>query len=74
MNRNIVYKVTAKTEPDMAAFVAERENIRSSIRQQRANERWSLFMDSVTAKLTADGKLKVNHDLVLKLAAALKRS
>jgi hypothetical protein len=31
-------------------------------------------MDSVTAKLTTDGKLKVNHDLVLKLAAALKRS
>ena len=31
-------------------------------------------MDSVTAKLTADGKLKINKDLVLKLAAALKRS
>jgi hypothetical protein len=31
-------------------------------------------MDSVTSKLTADGKLKVNKDLVLKLAAALKRS
>ncbi len=74
MNRNIVYKVTAKLEPDMAAFAAEKENIRSSMRQQKANERWNLFMDSVTAKLTADGKLKINHDLVLKLAAALKRS
>jgi peptidyl-prolyl cis-trans isomerase D len=74
MNRNIVYKVTAKLEPDMAAFAAEKENIRSSIRQQRATERWNLFMDSVTAKLTSEGKLKVNKDLVLKLAAALKRS
>jgi parvulin-like peptidyl-prolyl isomerase len=74
MNRDIVYKVTAKLEPDMAAFAAEKETIRSNIRQQKANERWNLFMDSVTAKLTADGKLKVNHDLVLKLAAALKRS
>jgi hypothetical protein len=74
MNRDVVYKVSAKTEPDMAAFTAEKESIRNTIRQQKATERWSLFMDSVTAKLTAEGKLKVNHDLVLKLAQALKRS
>lgn len=73
MNRNIVYKVTARTEPDMAAFAAEKETLRGSIRQQRAVERWNLFMDSVTTRLTSDGKLKVNHDLVLKLAAAMKR-
>jgi hypothetical protein len=74
MNRDIVYKVAAKLEPDMAAFAAEKETIRSNIRQTKARERWDLFMDSVTAKLTSEGKLKVNHDLVLKLAAALKRS
>jgi hypothetical protein len=74
MNRNIVYKVTAKLEPDMAAFAAEKETLRSTLRQQKAVERWSLFMDSVTTKLTSEGKLKVNNDLVLKLAAALKRS
>jgi peptidyl-prolyl cis-trans isomerase D len=74
MNRDIVYKITGRTEPDMAAFAAEKESIRSSIRQQRAGERWNLFMDSVTEKLTTEGKLKVNKDLVLKLAAALKRS
>ena len=74
MNRDVIYKVTARTEPDMAAFAAEKESLRSTIRQQKAVERWNLFMDSVTAKLTADGKLKVNHDMVMKLAAALKRS
>ena len=74
MNRDIVYKIAAKLEPDMAAFAAEKESIRNTLRQQKATERWSLFMDSVTAKLTAEGKLKVNHDLVLKLAQALKRS
>jgi len=74
MNRNVVYKVTAKQEPDMAAFAAEKESIRSSLRQQKAGERWNLFMDSVTSKLTSEGKLKVNHELVQKLAAALKRS
>jgi peptidyl-prolyl cis-trans isomerase D len=74
MNRDVVYKVTAKLEPDMAAFAAEKETIRQNIRQREANERWNLFMDSVTAKLTAEGKLKVNKELVNKLAAALKRS
>ncbi len=72
--RDIVYKVTTKSQPDMAAFAAEKENIRGTIRQQKANERLILFMDSVSAKLTADKKLKVNKELVLKLAAALKRS
>ncbi len=71
--RDVIYKVTARREPDMAAFAAEQENIRSTIRQTRANERWNLFMDSVTDKLESDGKLKVNHDLVTKLAAAMKQ-
>lgn len=74
MSRDVIYKITAKLEPDMAAFAAEKENIRNTLRQQKANERWNLFMDSVTTKLTSEGKLKVNHELVLKLAAALKRS
>lgn len=74
MGRDIVYQVASKTPADMAAFAAEKENIRGTIRQQRANERLSLFMDSVTTKLKAEGKLKVNNDLVLKLAQALKRS
>jgi peptidyl-prolyl cis-trans isomerase D len=74
MGRDIVYQVAAKTPADMAAFAAEKENIRGTIRNQRANERLNLFMDSVTTKLKAEGKLKVNNDLVLKLAQALKRS
>jgi peptidyl-prolyl cis-trans isomerase D len=74
MGRDIVYQITAKTPADMTAFAAEKQTIRDTIRQQKANERLSLFMDSVTTKLTAEGKLKVNKDLVLKLAQALKRS
>ncbi len=73
-NRDVVYKVTGQTQPDMTAFAAEKGNIRDTLRQQKANERLSLFMDSVSTKLTAEKKLKVNKDLVLKLAAALKRS
>ena len=73
-NRDIIYKVTAKVDADMAGFAAEKDTIRGTIRQERARERLSLFMDSVRTKLTADKKLKVNNDLVMKLAQALKRS
>ncbi len=73
-NRNIVYKVTAKAEADMAGFAAEKDTIRDNLRQQKARERLSLFMDSVTARLTADKKLKVNQEMVTKLAAALQRA
>ncbi|MGA3187100.1 MAG: peptidyl-prolyl cis-trans isomerase [Bryobacteraceae bacterium] len=72
--RDVIYKVMAKTPADMLGFAAEKETIRSNLRQEKARERLSLFMDSVTAKLTADKKLKVNHDLVTKLGQALKRS
>ena len=61
-------------DADMAGFAAEKDTIRGTIRQERARERLSLFMDSVRTKLTADKKLKVNNDLVMKLAQALKRS
>jgi peptidyl-prolyl cis-trans isomerase D len=72
-NRNVVCKVIAKQTADMAAFAAEKETIRSTLRGQKAQERLSLFMDSVTNKLKTDGKLKVNKDLVTKLSAALKQ-
>ena len=51
-----------------------KDTIRGTIRQDRARERLNLFLDSVTAKLTADKKLTVNHELITKLAEALKRS
>src|SRR5208283_4258413 len=62
MGKDIVYQVAGRLPADMAAFAAEKENIRGTIRNQKANERLSLFMDSVTSKLTAEGKLKVNKE------------
>lgn len=72
--RDVVYKVTAQAQADMAGYAAEKDSIRSTIRQERARERLNLFMDSVKTKLTAEKKLKVNTDLITKLAQALKRS
>jgi peptidyl-prolyl cis-trans isomerase D len=73
-NNDIVYKKTGVTPADPAGFAAEKAQIRETLRQDKARERLSLFNDSVTAKLTAEKKLKGNHELVSKLAEALKRS
>jgi peptidyl-prolyl cis-trans isomerase D len=72
--RDVVYVVTAKSGADMVGLAAEKENIRATLRQPKVKQRLDLFMDSVTAKLTAEKKLKVNTELVNKLAAALKRA
>jgi type III secretory pathway component EscR len=61
-------------DADMAGFAAEKDTIRETLRQERAKERLDLFMDSVKTRLTAEKKLKVNDDLLKKLAAAMKRS
>jgi peptidyl-prolyl cis-trans isomerase D len=73
-NKDVVYKLTAKVDADMAGFAAEKDTIRETLRQERAKERLDLFMDSVKTRLTAEKKLKVNDDLLKKLAAAMKRS
>ncbi|HVO97955.1 MAG TPA: peptidylprolyl isomerase [Bryobacteraceae bacterium] len=73
MGRDVIYKVVGKTDADMSGLAAEKETVRSTLRQQKAVERLNLFVDSIRTKLTAEKKLKVNTDLVLKIAAALKQ-
>jgi len=73
LGKDVVYKVVAKTEPDMVGFAAQKETLRNGIRQSRAQERLELFMDSIRAKLAAEKKLKINSELVLKIGQALKQ-
>ncbi len=73
IGRDVIYKVVARNEADMAGLAAEKETIRSTLRQEKAVERLSLFTDSIRSKLTAEKKLKVNTDLVVKIATALKQ-
>jgi hypothetical protein len=74
LNKQVIYKVAGRTAADLSALAAEKETIRSTLRQTKAQERLSLFMDSVRNTLTTQKKLKVNNELVLKIAAALKRT
>lgn len=73
LGRDVIYKVMAKKDVDMAGLAAAKETVRSTLRQQKAVERLNLFTDSIRARLTAEKKLKINTDMVAKIATALKQ-
>lgn len=73
LGRDVIYKVVGRTEADMTGLAAEKDTIRNTLRQKKAAERLNLFTDSIRTKLAAEKKLKVNTDVVMKIAAALKQ-
>jgi peptidyl-prolyl cis-trans isomerase D len=70
--RSIVSKVTERLPADLAAFAAEKDTIRQTLRRQKVVERSSLFMDSVLARLKSEGKVKVHPDAIAKVSAAFR--
>jgi peptidyl-prolyl cis-trans isomerase D len=72
-NKDVVYKVLARTEANMAAFAAEREQMLFGIKQKKAKDRYDLLMDSILAKLTDEGKVKVHRDAIQKLVGSYRR-
>ncbi len=62
--QTVVAKVVDKIEPDMNGFASQRDSIIASLKQKKAEERDSLFQDSILTKLTQEGKVKYNKDVV----------
>jgi peptidyl-prolyl cis-trans isomerase D len=71
--KDIVYKVVGRTEANMAAFPAEREQIVFGIKQRKAKDQYDLVMDSILTKLTDEGKVKVHRDAIQKLVGSYRR-
>jgi hypothetical protein len=71
--KDIVYKILARTEANMAAFAAERDQLLFGIKQKKAKDRYDLLMDSILAKLTDEGKVKVHRDAIQKLVGSYRR-
>jgi hypothetical protein len=71
--KDVVYKVLDRTEANMAAFPAERDQLLFAIKQKKAKDRYDLLMDSIMAKLTDEGKVKVHADAIQKLVASYRR-
>jgi peptidyl-prolyl cis-trans isomerase D len=60
----LVAKIVAKTPADMAALPVQTASIREEIKQKRVRDRSDFFQAGLQDKLKADGKLKINQDVI----------
>jgi len=66
-NLTVVAKVVAKTEADMSKLPEQREGILRQLKSQKSQERGNLFQDGLVSKLTQEGKIKINKDVMSRL-------
>jgi peptidyl-prolyl cis-trans isomerase D len=71
--RNIVAKVTEKSEADMAALPVEHDTLLAQLKQKKAQDRNSLLMDGILAKLTSEGKVTVNQKEIQNMVASMRQ-
>ena len=71
--RQIVAKVTEKTAADMAALPVEHDNLLGQLKQKKIQERNSLLMDGILAKLTSEGKVTVNQKEIQNMLASMRQ-
>ncbi len=69
-SQTIVAKVLEQIPADPAQLAAQREAIVSQIKGRKAQERLSLFEDSVRTRLVQEGKVKIHQDVVNRIAAS----
>jgi hypothetical protein len=68
----VVYKVLDRKSGDPAQMAAERGAVLEQLKHKKAVATNELFMDSVRAKLEADGKVKVYPDAIKRLVASYR--
>ncbi len=68
--QTIVAKVLEQIPADPAQLAGQREAIVSQIKGRKAQERLSLFEDSVRTRLVQEGKVKIHQDVVNRIAAS----
>jgi peptidyl-prolyl cis-trans isomerase D len=60
----LVAKIISKTPADMALLPVQTASIREEIKQKRVRDRSDFFLAGLQDKLKADGKLKINQDVI----------
>jgi peptidyl-prolyl cis-trans isomerase D len=58
----VVLSVLEKQEPTDQDFAAKRDQIRSSLLQERQNELFGMFVDNARSQMEKSGKLKINQE------------
>ena len=71
--RNIVAKVTEKSDADMTALPVEKDSILAQLKQKKAQDRNALLMDGILAKLTDEGKVTVHQKEIQSMVASLRQ-
>ena len=70
--RDIVAKIVDKKSADPALMAQQREAVLAQLKQKKAVTENDLFMDSLLAKLAADGKVKKYPDAIKRLAGSFR--
>ncbi len=71
--RNVVAKVTEKADADMTALPVEHDALLAQLKQKKAQDRNTLLMDGILAKLTSEGKVVVNQKEIQNMVASLRQ-
>ncbi|MBZ5632664.1 MAG: peptidylprolyl isomerase [Acidobacteriia bacterium] len=71
--RNIVAKVTEKSDADMTALLIEHDTLLAQLKQKKAQDRFALLMDGILAKLTSEGKVVVNQKEIQNMVATMRQ-
>jgi peptidyl-prolyl cis-trans isomerase D len=60
----VVAKILSQTPANIADLPAQSASIRDELKQQKSRDRAQVFVDGLRERLKADGKLKINQDIV----------
>lgn len=73
-SQTVVAKILQRTPADMSKFAAQRDDLMGALKNKRAQERVTLFEDSVLTKLIQEGKVKIHRDVIKRLVTSYQRS
>ncbi len=72
MGNMTVYQIVDQQKIDPSKLPQERQAIAANVRRRKASLNMQLFMDSVVAKLTSEGKIKKHDDAEKRLIASFR--
>ena len=70
LGKDVVCKVLERNTADPGALAAQSDDILLKLKQQKAQDRAELLLDSISQQLLKDGKLKRNDKAILALRAS----
>src|SRR5262249_16664763 len=71
--RNVVAKVAEKTPADLTALPVEHDAILQEIKKRKADQRATMLMDSIVAKLADEGKVVINRKNLQAVVAGFRQ-